>query len=487
MAAATAPRKTVSIYDYPEHLNPFHEEDNHNKIRFWTLGRRLNRSNSISFSGLKDLKNSWAFRSFMKKGKKGQQSSSEKSSTTQLNGETSPIIYRRALQYSTASTAGARSTVGSPERSDRYVYGGSITPLPRSRFQERLRSTSHHEVQSLSATPRLARSEVSGSRLSVESTNPFDEDGPVPPVRASRRKKKRAPLPPGPVYTTPESADTTVSSVTSEVPTTETEDKVLNNTEGDLELEDMNLNIELKIVEDEDVNSTNQETVQVKQTTSNNDNNNEVVDVTVSTDAEGKLHNGQTENQTESKDNEVTLRNSSSEEDILSSAAFHKIDIVTYRRNSSVNEDDIRLRRGNLEDFHSLSNKRSKSLTNALDTTYTTYDINLNEDTMHMDSNGNDAPQKVVCKLYDDSQTKKSIETISSTEKEFQEIDRATRELEREINKLNSALNEDDIPSVDARLSVSEIKRRFDKNGATSPNPIPKPRRSHYGGGSSTP
>ncbi|PZC79110.1 hypothetical protein B5X24_HaOG216799 [Helicoverpa armigera] len=58
MAAATAPRKTVSIYDYPEHLNPFHEEDNHNKIRFWTLGRRLNRSNSISFSGLKDLKNS---------------------------------------------------------------------------------------------------------------------------------------------------------------------------------------------------------------------------------------------------------------------------------------------------------------------------------------------------------------------------------------------------------------------------------------------
>lgn len=59
MATATAPRKTVSIYDYPEHLNPFHEEDNHNKIRFWTLGKRLSRSNSISFSGLKDLRNSW--------------------------------------------------------------------------------------------------------------------------------------------------------------------------------------------------------------------------------------------------------------------------------------------------------------------------------------------------------------------------------------------------------------------------------------------
>lgn len=52
-------RKSLSIHDYPEHLNPFHEEDNHNKIRFWTLGKKLQRSNSINFSGIKDLKNSW--------------------------------------------------------------------------------------------------------------------------------------------------------------------------------------------------------------------------------------------------------------------------------------------------------------------------------------------------------------------------------------------------------------------------------------------
>lgn len=46
-------------------------------------------------------------------------------------------------------------------------------------------------------TPRMARSDVTGSQLSVASTNPFDEDmNPVPPVRASRRKKKRAPPPP---------------------------------------------------------------------------------------------------------------------------------------------------------------------------------------------------------------------------------------------------------------------------------------------------
>lgn len=490
MAAATAPRKTISIYDYPEHLNPFHEEDNHNKIRFWTLGRRLNRTNSISFSGLKDLKNSWALRSFMKKGKKGQQSAtSTDKSSTQVNGDTSPIVYRKALQYSTAS----RSTVGSPERTDRYVYGGSITPLPRSRFQERLRSTSNYEVNSLS-TPRMARSEVSGSRLSVESTNPFDEDGPIPPVRASRRKKKRAPPPPpSQTVTTPDTttdsiADTTVTSVNSELQISENENKKMNNTEGDLELEDMNLNIELKIVEDED-DKTKQATETI---ITNTENNNENIHITIVNNSDHKLDNEQTEVRTQPNGNIPTdsngpIRASSSEEEILNSDTFRKVDIVKYRRNSSINEDDIRLRRGNLEDFHSLSTKRSKSLTNAFDTTYDTYDIDLNDNTTLVDKNGNEEPQKLVCKLYDETQRKQSVETISSTEKEFLEIDKATRELEREINKLNSALNDEELPQVGGRLSVSEIKRRFDKNDVSSPNPIPKPRRSHYGGGSTSP
>lgn len=59
MTAAAGARKSFSIHDYPEHLNPFHEDDNHNKLRFWTIGKRLSRSNSINFSGIKDLKNSW--------------------------------------------------------------------------------------------------------------------------------------------------------------------------------------------------------------------------------------------------------------------------------------------------------------------------------------------------------------------------------------------------------------------------------------------
>lgn len=233
----------------------------------------------------------------------------------------------------------------------------------------------------------------------------------------------------------------------------------------------MNMNIELKIVEDDDMRNKAQSRIEVSneeqtiKTTGVTENNNKTYEVELRREQPLKI--------------EDPVKTASSDEDILNSVSFPKVNIVTYRRNSSVNDDDIKLRRGNLEDFHFLSNKRSKSLNNNLDTGMI-YDINLNENTAK-DSNGNEEPQKVVCKLYDEAVRKQSIDTISSTEKEFMEIDRATRELEREINKLNSALNEEDIPGPEDRLSVTEIRRRFDSNGSSSPNPIPKPRRSHYG------
>lgn len=43
-----------SVYDYPEHLNPFYEDENHKRLRFWKIGRP-NRSNSFSIDGLKGL------------------------------------------------------------------------------------------------------------------------------------------------------------------------------------------------------------------------------------------------------------------------------------------------------------------------------------------------------------------------------------------------------------------------------------------------
>ncbi|CAG4978621.1 unnamed protein product [Parnassius apollo] len=466
MTTMAGPRKIISIYDYPEHLNPFREEDNHNKIRFWTIGRKLSRSNSITF---KDLKNSWSLRSFMRKGKKEK---ADSKTNNQPNGDSSPIIYRRALQYSTA--AGARSTVSSPERADRYMYGGSVTPLPRSRFQERLRSPSQYEVSSISTTPRMARSDITGSRLSVESTNPFDE-APVPPVRASRRKKKRAPLPPP---DTTVSADITVKEQI-ELRTTETKDQQEPNKIVDDEIEDVNLNIELKIIEDEDVKNKSSLTTSV----TNQDISTEEKNIVSSDDTEDieKKVSAELEDNNVKGERTSEVKSADSEDDILNMVNFPKVDITKYRRNSSVNDDDIRLRRGNLEDFHSLSNKRSKSLTNALDGSYVSYDINLNEDKAKIDMNSNEEPQKVVCKLYDDPRKKSVDHSLSSTENEFMEIDKATRELEREISKLNSALIEDDITTQGERLSVSDIRHKFDKPDVSSPNPIPKPRRSHYG------
>ncbi|XP_050681351.1 uncharacterized protein LOC126976793 [Leptidea sinapis] len=461
MTAMAAPRKSVSIHDYPEHLNPFREDDNHNKIRFWTIGRKMSRSNSITFSGIKELRNSWSLRSFMKKGKKGEQAAAQSSKTTtsnHVNGGDSPIVFRRAMQYSSMS----RSTVGSPE-SDRYVYGGSVTPLPRSRFQERLRC-SHQDISSPSGTPRMARSDIMGSQLSVTSTNPFDEP-PVPPVRASRRKKKRAPAPP--LNTSVEESANV--SVTSETVASET-DTSKNEVEEDLD--EMNLKIELKIVEDEDYNVNTSDVIHANDIT-----NTESITSTSQVVSETK----ETEddiNRNNTSYNTSNVKEAESEDDILNKVSFSKIDISKYRRNSSVNEDDIRLRRGNLEDFHSLSNKRSKSLTNALDGSYIAYDINLDDDKNN--NQNTEEPQKVICKIYEDR--KQSIDnSLSSTEKEFIEIDKATRELEREISKLNSALNDDDLSLSESRLSVWDVRRKFEKNDASSPNPIPKPRRSHYG------
>ncbi|XP_045448432.1 uncharacterized protein LOC123656859 [Melitaea cinxia] len=465
MTTMAGSRKTISIHDYPEHLNPFREEDNHNKIRFWTIGRRLSRSNSITFSGIKELKNSWSLRSFMRKGKKGEQASSQSNKNNQVNGSTSPVMFRRAMQYSSVSS-GARSTVGSPERADRYVYGGSVTPLPRSRFQERLRS-SQQEFNSLSVTPRMARSDIMGSRLSVESTNPFDE-APIPPVRASRRKKNRAPPPPS-----TSTADNSIKSENLELRITEPDNSKQSINVEDDGMEEMNLKVELKIVEDDDKINDKKEI----------ESHEAIVKVEESGHLGEATETKEWRNSPEKRINDDDLSvevKETSEKDILSQVSFPKIDILKYRRNSSVNEDDIKLRRGNLEDFQTLSNKRSKSLTNTYDGSYLVYDVNLNENKT-FDINSNEEPQKVVCKVYNESRKESLDNSTSSTEKDFLEIDKATRELEKEISKLNSALIEDDLTFDNSRLSVSEIRQKFDRNGASSPNPIPKPRRSHYG------
>ena len=47
----------VSIYNYPEHLNPFYEDDQHKRLRFWKINKKDNegRRNSFSIGNLKDM------------------------------------------------------------------------------------------------------------------------------------------------------------------------------------------------------------------------------------------------------------------------------------------------------------------------------------------------------------------------------------------------------------------------------------------------
>lgn len=49
----------ISVYDYPEHLNPFYEDENHKRLRFWKIGtikkQKSGRSNSFTLDGLKDM------------------------------------------------------------------------------------------------------------------------------------------------------------------------------------------------------------------------------------------------------------------------------------------------------------------------------------------------------------------------------------------------------------------------------------------------
>lgn len=45
-----------SIYNYPEHLNPFYKDENHKRLRFWKIGtNNLTRRSSFSLSGIKEF------------------------------------------------------------------------------------------------------------------------------------------------------------------------------------------------------------------------------------------------------------------------------------------------------------------------------------------------------------------------------------------------------------------------------------------------
>uniref|UniRef100_A0A034VPG9 Uncharacterized protein n=1 Tax=Bactrocera dorsalis TaxID=27457 RepID=A0A034VPG9_BACDO len=250
----------VSIYNYPEHLNPFYEDEQHKRLRFWKINKSNNgsgRRNSFSLGGLKDV---WTFKSFRLKKKSSTLGINKTSESppplrrdlqpyNTLNGNDLSLpdyrtrystpaginesfqrnaAYRSSLQNvasakdnggshldfnrnnqyrSTIQVMGTKSsnhnnsysrTIPVPQPR-RYVYGGSVTPQP-------LRNSD------IGAGIGLSHG---SSQISMASTNPFETDDDdeennedvslagdremitsTPIKQRIHRKKRRAPAPP---------------------------------------------------------------------------------------------------------------------------------------------------------------------------------------------------------------------------------------------------------------------------------------------------
>ncbi|XP_062545626.1 uncharacterized protein LOC134212103 [Armigeres subalbatus] len=238
---------TSSIYDYPEHLNPFYEDENHKRLRFWQFGHHRSdrpksqrRGSLVSIrDGLRDM---WEFKTFRLKKKRSSSLGINKTSEsppplrrddpglhyyTMGNNSTpyrntintigygpgqsqstssTPLFQRNSRYRSSLQTQPQENEIGL-HRNDRYrstiqngfaTYSGSsmVTSTPRSRYNA-------------DTTGRGMTAGVSQS--SLKSSNPFDDDemddsvsitdslnDPNGTIRSSmaRRKKRRAPAPP---------------------------------------------------------------------------------------------------------------------------------------------------------------------------------------------------------------------------------------------------------------------------------------------------
>ncbi|KAL9706335.1 hypothetical protein quinque_009853 [Culex quinquefasciatus] len=255
---ATAERSgsTNSVYDYPEHLNPFYEDENHKRLRFWHFGghrsdkpKSERRGSLVSIrDGLRDM---WEFKTFRVKKKRSSSLGVTKTSEsppplrrddaeahyntisnasayratishTQSN-TTTPMFQRNTLYRSSLQDQQRENGIGL-FRNDRYrstiqngfaTYGGAghntmVTSTPRSRYN--------------AATATTGRGMTAGvSQTSLKSTNPFDDEdalddsvslggfsanGTIRSSMTRTRKKRRAPPPPPRMVNTSSNSDT---------------------------------------------------------------------------------------------------------------------------------------------------------------------------------------------------------------------------------------------------------------------------------------
>ncbi|XP_063701891.1 LOW QUALITY PROTEIN: rac guanine nucleotide exchange factor JJ [Culicoides brevitarsis] len=192
--------KPHSVYDYPEHLNPFYQDENHKRLRFWTLkkGKDGGKGNSFSMSNLRDL---WAFKTFSLK---------KKSSTLGINktSESPPPLrkygnerlydsnyntydsrYRQTIGGGGGSTtdvafernAPYRATVTgtmNPPSAKNYDTQSDIVFNRHESYRHTIQNVQKSRNNPSSVTPVLnqRRMQSSVSQSSLRSTNPFDDD-----------------------------------------------------------------------------------------------------------------------------------------------------------------------------------------------------------------------------------------------------------------------------------------------------------------------
>ncbi|XP_034129569.1 putative uncharacterized protein DDB_G0282133 isoform X2 [Drosophila guanche] len=174
----------ISIYNYPENLNPFYENENHKRLRFWNFSKEgKNKGRSFSIGNLRNI---WSY-SF----------SPKKSSTLGINKTSeSPPMLRRNVNNNDLDGS-ARNLKGFCDEFDRRSLQHIDIPRNSDLFfnrNEDYRRTTQFSGHSL--PKKLTRS----SQSSLTSLNPFEDEVKTDfniPIRNKRyRKKSRAPQPP---------------------------------------------------------------------------------------------------------------------------------------------------------------------------------------------------------------------------------------------------------------------------------------------------
>ncbi|XP_055916046.1 uncharacterized protein LOC129948920 isoform X2 [Eupeodes corollae] len=268
----------VSVYNYPEHLNPFYEDDNHKRLRFWQINKNSKdgqgRRNSFSLGGLKDM---WAFKSFRLKKKSSSLGINKTSESPPplrrdiFNNENGYSTYDPRMRYTTGATNG---TLGVNNAFQRNVpYRSSLQDMRNTQPDHPINGIGFNRNDRYRSTIQPATTSGSGSggttptqsltlptsrrssQVSVASTNPFDDEddddvvmggisASSTPAKHPARKKRRAPPPPIPVHQIIKEESSSAGSTPSHKPSSTTQPNNNSSTANEEEIHNLTAEIE---------------------------------------------------------------------------------------------------------------------------------------------------------------------------------------------------------------------------------------------------